>query len=910
MNQFTQQNSINHLWGYSLVFFFLGVVSYLLTRYYRNYHRLQHNNAHLEQLVQTRTQALQSVIEELKRDIEQGKQTEQQLLVIQARQRAIFDAQPDALLISNAQGIIVMVSHQVERLLGYKNEELIGQAIEFLIPEAIRTDHRRYRELCSAAPYTRLLCSGFSSICALHKNGNTVEVEISLSPIQTEQGLLFASALHDMTQRKQTESLLKSSEEHFRVMANNSPMMIWITNKEGKPLFANQAWLEFVGLDSKKGIMSHEQWCNAVHPDDRETAFTSYYNNENNHQSIITEYRLRHVSNEWRWVLDQSMPMFDNTGALIGYIGSLIDITARKQLEAELRIAATAFESHEAMVITDANSVILRVNSAFTEVTGYSSAEAVGNKMNLLRSGRHDNAFYENMWASIQKTGSWQGEIWDRRKNGEIYPKWLTITAVTDDKGIITHYVGTQSDITERKAAEKKIRHLAYYDPLTQLPNRRLLQERLEHAIANAHREQQQLALLMLDLDRFKAVNDSFGHLAGDELLQKVAIRLSSHLRGVDSIARLGGDEFIVLLENIVHSEDAARLAQSIITDLSKPFQLSQSDNVCIGVSIGISLYPQHGNNATQLIEQADAALYQAKEKGRCCFAYFSDELTRLARERMTLESRLRIAIKEQQLRVFYQAQTDIATGRIIGAEALVRWQDPINGLISPNQFISIAEESGLINALGEWVLRETCRQGRQWLNAGLPPLNLAVNVSPQQFKRIDMPALIKTILQDTDFPAQQLELEITENGLMDYQDRLKTHNLHNEQGDNVVETLNKLRDLGVRLAIDDFGTGYSSLLYLKHFPLNSLKIDKGFIDNIPYNQNDIEIAATIIAMARILGFKVLAEGVETIEQLAFLQEKGCDSYQGYLKSKPLSADAFTHLLNKQMQDNSANSIL
>jgi diguanylate cyclase (GGDEF)-like protein len=500
----------------------------------------------------------------------------------------------------------------------------------------------------------------------------------------------------------------------------------------------------------------------------------------------------------------------------------------------------------------------------------------------MLKSGRHDTAFYAAMWKSVLSVGAWQGEIWDRRKNGEIYPKWLS-TAVRGSDGIVTHYVGTHTDITERKEAEQQIKQLAFYDPLTQLPNRRLLQERLKHGINMERRDGRQLGLLMLDLDRFKAINDSLGHLAGDELLQQVAERITSRLRDVDMVARLGGDEFVVLLEDIALPEDAARVAKEIITDLTKPFCLSHNDNVQIGASIGISLYPQHGDSSELLMDHADAALYQAKDAGRGCFAYFSEDLTLAARERLALETRLRYALEHQELRVFFQAQVDIASGHIIGAEALVRWQDPADGLVFPSQFIPIAEETGLITEIGSWY-SETCRQGRLWLDAGLPPLTLAVNVSPHQFRRSDICALVATVLNDTGFPAHLLELEITESGLMENQE-------------NATKILNDLRAQGIRLAIDDFGTGYSSLAYLKNFPLDVLKIDKSFIDDIPFKQDDMEIAATIVAMSHILGFKVLAEGVETPEQLAFLQEKGCDRYQGYLKGKPVPADEFIGLL-------------
>jgi diguanylate cyclase (GGDEF)-like protein len=445
-------------------------------------------------------------------------------------------------------------------------------------------------------------------------------------------------------------------------------------------------------------------------------------------------------------------------------------------------------------------------------------------------------------------------------------------------------YVIALRDITERKTAEEEIKQLAFYDLLTKLPNRRLLQERLKHSIDVERREGKQLALLMLDLDRFKAVNDSLGHQAGDELLQQVAERITNRLRDVDMVARLGGDEFIVLLEDIAHPDDAARVAEKIIADLTKPFKLVQSDDVRIGASIGISLYPQHGDDSEILMDYADAALYHAKDNGRGCFAYFSEDLTISARERIELENRLRRAIQQQELRIFYQPQIDIVSGRIVGAEALVHWQDPTEGLIRPSRFIPIAEETSLIVDIGEWVLREACRQGRLWLDMELPLLTMAVNVSSHQFQRSDISALAAKVLAETQFPAGQLELEITESGLMENQDK-------------TMFILNSLHEQGIHLAIDDFGTGYSSLAYLKRFSLDVLKIDKSFIAEIPFNTDDMEIAATIVAMGHTLGFKVLAEGVETPDQLDFLRKTGCDIYQGFIASPPLPAEKFAELL-------------
>lgn len=560
---------------------------------------------------------------------------------------------------------------------------------------------------------------------------------------------------------------------------------------------------------------------------------------------------------------------------------------------AALQLAASVFESQQGMVISDTQNKILRVNKAFTQITLYTPEEIIGKNPSLLKSGRHDEDFYRVMWKSLDESGMWSGEVWNRRKNGEIYPEWLNITSVKIN-GEVTHYIATMSDITEYKVAEAQIHQLAFYDPLTGLPNRRLLQERLQHSIDRCVRDKELMALLMLDLDHFKPVNDSLGHLAGDQLLQQVAKRLAGRLRNSDMTARLGGDEFTVLLENITHIDDAAHVAEEIIEDLKKPFFLTienkiEHKEVHIGVSIGVSVFNgKHNSKVTpqSLLDNADIALYKAKDSGRNCFAYFSESLTLAARKYIELENTLRGILERNELLVSYQPFVDIETDKIVGAEALIRWLPNIEGFTTPWHFITFAEETGFIIAIGEWILQETCRQGRAWLNAGLPEITLAVNVSSYQFQHSDMVSSVVKTLAKTQFPPQLLELEITESGLMENNERTRL-------------ILDELRQIGVRISIDDFGTGYSSLAYLKYFPVSTLKIDRSFIHEIPAKSDDMIIAETIISMGHTLGFKVLAEGVETQEQLEFLRQKGCDKYQGYLKSKPVPADKFEQLLRE-----------
>lgn len=566
------------------------------------------------------------------------------------------------------------------------------------------------------------------------------------------------------------------------------------------------------------------------------------------------------------------------------------DISQRRQTEQSERLAAAVVAStREGVMVTDPQLRIVSINRAFTEVLGYREEEVIGRSPRLMRSGRHDRTFYTAMWESIREKGHWQGEIWNRRKDGAIFPELLSISEVRAPDGQLTHYVGLFTDISRLKASEEQLEFLAHHDPLTRLPNRRRFEEHLQHALAEAQRSGARLALLMLDLDRFKDINDSWGHLAGDEWLQHVAERLGRRVRAADLLARLGGDEFVLVMQHLGSPDDAARLAAELITALGEPWQLSQGVEVSSGASVGISLYPDHGLTPQRLLQGADAALYRAKADGGGTFRYFSDEMTQEARERLHIEGRLRRAVSQGQLKLVYQPQLDLASGRIIGAEALLRWFDPVEGMIPPDRFIPVAEASGLISELGLWVLREACGQGRRWQDEGLPPLTLAVNVAARQLQHGDLVAEVQQALSETGFPAERLELELTESSLM------------SREG-HALATLQRLRHMGVRVAVDDFGTGYSSLAYLKRFPLDVLKIDRRFIADIPHDREDMEIASAVIAMGHSLRIQVLAEGVETPAQLEFLRLRGCDRYQGFVYGHPLDPEAFAHLLGREQQ--------
>lgn len=602
-----------------------------------------------------------------------------------------------------------------------------------------------------------------------------------------------------------------------------------------------------------------------------------------------------------------SVPFMDEDGGVLGtfaiYYGEvrspsradleLIDEFARltnlavrriRSDTAQRQAAAVFANTREGVLITDLSGRIVAVNRAFTDISGYSEAEVLDCNPRLLQSGRHDRVFYQTIWGSIQETGYWQGEIWNRRKNGELYPQLLTISTVYDSNGSATHYVGVMTDISQLKHSQNQLHRLAHYDPLTNLPNRLLVQSRLQHALERAERQESLVAVMFIDLDRFKNINDSLGHPSGDDLLQILSQRLQRQIREEDTLGRWGGDEFLMVLEGLTRPEDAGVVARMVLGLLANPIALPGGPEVYVGASIGISLFPNDGRCVTELIQHADVAMYQAKEYGRNTYRFYTPALTKAANERLEMEARLRRALANEEFVLHYQPQIDIASGAVIGCEALVRWLDPVLGLIAPDRFIPVAEETGLIGTLGEWVLLTACAQAQQWRENGLDHLVMSVNLSVRQLDRRGLVETVAAILATSGLPPGCLKLELTESMIMN-------------QGEHAVDLLRRLKELGVHLSIDDFGTGYSSLSYLKRFPIDELKIDRGFVRDIPADSNDMEIAATIIAMARNLKLKVVAEGVETPEQLAFLARQGCHAYQGYLFSRPLPADQFSRTL-------------
>lgn len=564
---------------------------------------------------------------------------------------------------------------------------------------------------------------------------------------------------------------------------------------------------------------------------------------------------------------------------LLGVYGQRA-LNERRRANEQLRLSETVFRSAgDGILVTDADNRIITVNPAFERITGFARDEVLGKDPRILQSGRQGPAFYDELWRELKRTGRWQGEIWDRRKSGDVYPKWLSISAVQDDSGRVASYVAIFRDISSVKEAEQRLEYLAHFDPLTGLANRRLLVDRLNQALALARRRDWWVTVIFLDLDHFKEVNDSLGHVMGDQLLVAVARRLADVLRESDTIARQGGDEFVILLEGAAGAEAVTEILEKLRLALAAPCRIDDHE-LLITASMGVSLFPDDGQDADTLLMQADAAMYHTKREGRDGWSFYASEMNSQSHRRLRLASELRRAIDEEQLVLHYQPQLELTGGRLTGVEALVRWQHPEWGLLAPAEFIPLAEDTGLIDALGDWVLRAACRQWLQWQADGAAPPRVAVNVSARQFRRADFVPHLEQTLAGSDMEPRCLELEFTESLLIRTEPRF-------------IAGLERLRALGVQFTLDDFGTGYSSLTYLQRFPISRIKVDGSFVRHIPADRDDMAITAAILSLARELDLRVVAEGVESAEQLEFLRRHGCHEIQGDYVARPMPAAEF-----------------
>ena len=808
-----------------------------------------------------------------KQDVTDRMRTEKRLSLLSQ----VLESTSEFIGMGDANANITFVNQAWLRALGYSEQELIGQSFHFVLSP--NNPPKLADEIT-----VKTFAGGWRGEC-LHrrKDGTDMPVLLSTGLLNDRDGQsvgVFGIA-RDIAERKQSEQEILFKNTLLEAQAETTIDGILAVDEGRRIILSNQQFANIWNVPpATVRIRDQNQLIHSVldqieDPGQFLERVEYLYNHRE--EKAKDEIQLK----DGRVVDRYSSPLIDSAGKYRGRIWYFRDITERVRADERLRLWSRVLEqSAEGIFISDPQERILLVNSAFERLTGYSASEAVGQTPRILQSGRQDRAFYVSLWKSVLETGTWHGEIWNRRKSGEVYVEWLSISAVRDPKGNVTHFIGIFSDITARKQDEERMIHLAHYDALTDLPNRVLLTDRLNQLTKAADRTHSKVAVVFIDLDRFKEVNDSLGHDAGDLLLQTVAKRLSNAVRVEDTVARLGGDEFVVVFQGVHDVRDVAVLSQKLLACLAAPIALNDYE-VTVTASLGISLYPDDAANAKEMIRNADAAMYQAKGAGRSTYQFYTSDLNRRALEMLSMEGDLRRAIERREFVLHYQPRIEIDSGAVVGAEALIRWNHPDLGLVMPGKFISIAEERGLIVPIGSWVIEEASRQTAHWQNSGMPLIPIAVNVSAAQFRQKDFVEQLAKSVQRHGITPNHLELELTESIIM-------------RDAKTTIEIIEKLHDMGFKLSIDDFGTGYSSLSYLRRFPIDKIKVDQSFVRD----ESAGGIVNAIIALARSLKLKVIAEGVETTEQLERLRQQRCDEVQGFLFSPGLPAAAFEKLVH------------
>ncbi|WP_051303538.1 sensor domain-containing protein [Comamonas composti] len=775
-------------------------------------------------------------------------------------------------------GRVVWANARLARWLGSCPEELVGADFRTLVPADDPQEAMRQAKALAAGDVE------FFQVqrrCLNLQTGRSIPVLCTVSLIASHEGRAsLVCVLQDLSEILAARAALERSQNSLHLALEDSGSGVWEWDARAHRYVFSAglpALLRYGGEDLARDFRLRQR----LHPDDRVWVRRALRKVLSLGGPLELEARLLCDDGLYRWFKARGQRHLDAKGRLQRLSGLLSDQTASRNAEERQRLASTVVDNTiEGVVVTDARSRIISVNNAFTRLLGYTEQEMLGQTPRMFKSGRHDKAFYDAMWASMHARGHWQGEIWNRRKCGEVFPERMSLSAVKDESGQVTHYVCMFTDISEEKQREAQLEFLAHKDALTGLPNRASFLEQLDQSVAQAREQGGMLAVLLLNMNRFKDVNDSYGHAIGDQVLKHVAGELQASLNEGDFIGRMAGDELAVIARSLGGSDDAIARAERLIEAAARPWHSPDGLSVVTGGSTGICLYPAHADNAQDLLQGAHAAAHDAKSRNGRAWSFFQENMTQAARQRLAMEARLREAMEAGRLSLHFQPQIDMGSGGLVGAEVLLRWFDPVEGFISPARFIPVAESSGLIGPLGLWVLREACAQGQRWREQGLPEMTLAVNVSLHQFLLTDLAGAVAEVLADTGFPASKLELEITESMLA-------------QRPEEAMTVMQRLRALGLRLAIDDFGTGYSSLAHLKRFPLDLLKIDQGFIRDIPRSNDDMTISSSVIALGHAMGLKVLAEGVETTDQLEFLRQKGCDFFQGYLCQRPLAASQF-----------------
>jgi len=822
-------------------------------------------------------------VEGMVRDITVQKEAEAALRAERDFIGTVLNTVDSLVVVLNRAGEIIAFNNAAEKLTGYSFEELHHQAIwdHLILPEEVEGVKNVFANLVSG-----MFPNSYENYWLTKTNSKRLIAWSNACMTDSRGAVTHVVATGiDITDQRQSMQALKASEERFRELTDSIKEVFWLGSTDWQEIYYVSPAYEAIWGDSPASLYQTPlSWTERLHPDDGEAVANFIAGVDADQDELeFPEYRICRDDGSIRWISARAYPIRDEHGTPIRIAGIAEDITERHQAEEQLRQSAVAFDNtHEAIMVLDERRQIITVNRAFSVITGYSPDEAIGRlpeDMFATESLLPDGVD----WTAVFSDGHWQGETWLVRTDGECFPAWVTVSPVQDQRGSLTHYVCLFSDISTIKQSQDKLDYLAHHDPLTKLPNRLLLGARLEHALQQAQRNEHQVAVLFVDLDRFKNINDSLGHTVGDKLLIQAADRLRGLVRAEDTIARLGGDEFVIVMGEQQDSQGSMLLADRITVLMRTPFAIDRH-KLHLSASVGICLYPQDGNSIDALMKNADAAMYRAKEHGRDNYQFYTDELSRTALQRVNLENALRHALEYDELRLCYQPQVSLRDGRVIGAEVLVRWEHPTRGLVTPDQFIPLAEESGLILPLGEWVLHTACQQARAWLDEGFDIGRISVNISSIQIRRGDIQQVVGDALSAANLDGHHLELEITESTLM-------------RQDAKTFKSLEALRRLHVDLAIDDFGTGYSSLSYLKMLPIDRLKIDRTFINDVGRDPNDEAIVRAIIAMAHTLQLQVVAEGVENETHHDFLRELACDAAQGHLFGRPMTADEFAQLL-------------
>ena len=794
----------------------------------------------------------------------------------------VVEQNPAAIFISDLQGRIEYVNDRFVEISGYARSEAIGTLATLLAPE--NGDGGSYKEMHDAIK-SGVVWQG--ELPSRRRDGQLLWERVLVAPIKNREGRItnYMAIKEDISELRGLMSRLQESESRFRSAMTAMAEGLAVLSPDGTCFFANRAAENILGFP-ENGLQ--RQNVRQLPVKFLDTEQQPIPNPLEDAQLMLALCREREIRNRvvglrfpdgaLRWLEVSTSPLLAADGQEPRVVLTFSDITERRSAEEKSRLAFEAIRhSGEGILVTDAQHRIISANPAFESVTGYSAAEVAGHTPQIYSSVNQDEGLFETVRQTVENSGHWQGEVWNRRKNGEVYPEWLGVSAVREADGKARYYVYIFSDMTERKAAQERIEFLAHHDPLTELPNRLLLRDRMAQAMAHATRMQSRVALIFLDLDRFKKINDSLGHPVGDALLKAVVERLKSCVRESDTISRQGGDEFVIVLNDVRDSDAVSRVADKIHQRMGHPFLIGEH-SLITSFSMGVAIYPDDGEDFDVLMQKADTAMYHAKEAGRNSHRFFTEQMNLQVVEHMNLETQLRRALENDEFVLHYQPQLDLQERTIIGVEALVRWNSPDNGLVPPAKFIPVAEDSGLIVQIGAWVLREACRQAREWQDAGLPPFVMAVNLSAIQFKRLDLVNTVINALVLSDLDSQWLELELTESILL-------------QDAEATLDTVHRLKALGVKLSVDDFGTGYSSLAYLKRFAVDKLKIDQSFVRDLVTDPDDAAIVRAIIQMAHSLKLKTIAEGVETEELCNLLQLFRCDEIQGYWLARPMPAE-------------------